>query len=337
MGFTSTHPGLSDHPPADWRSAGLSYHSLNFFHDKKFGGRVWKVSLDAGCTCPNRDGTLATSGCVFCDPESYSPSRRLHLPCVADQLDAGIRRMAHRRRAERFLAYFQPGANTYGPIEPLRAAFQQAAAHPQVVGVIIGTRPDCVGEEILDMLAGLAQRTWLVIEYGLQSVHDRSLDRLGRGHHFDAFLDAYRRTRQRNLNIGVHVILGLPGESPEDMLTTARTLADLELHSIKPHNLYAVQNTLLADEVAAGRIHLPDFHEYVGYLVDFLEELPERFVIERLCGDAPREYLVGPQWCLDKAAVRAAVEAEFRRRGKRQGSRRQQFVVPPSGGQAGSS
>jgi hypothetical protein len=279
------------------------------------------VSLDAGCTCPNRDGTLATLGCIFCDPESFSPSRRLALPRVADQLDEGIRRLS-RRGAQRFLAYFQPAANTYGPIERLRAAFDEALSHPQVVGLIIGTRPDCVSEEVLDLLAGLAERTWLVIEYGLQTVHDRTLDRLGRGHHFDAFLDAYRRTRQRNLNIGVHVILGLPDESPVDMLTTARTIAGLELHSVKPHNLYAVRNTILADEVAAGRIRLPEFHEYVGYLVDFLEELPEGFVIERLCGDAPREYLVGPQWCLDKAAVRTAVEAEFRRRGTRQGSRR---------------
>jgi uncharacterized protein len=346
MEFTSTHPEPSTAQPADWRSAGLRYNSLNFFHNKKFGGRVWKVCLDAGCTCPNRDGTLATLGCVFCDPESFSPSRRLNLPRVADQLDEGIRRLtrrhgecpdfrvsenggvpfdagtAPRHEAPRFLAYFQPAANTYGPIGRLQAAFEEALAHPQVVGLIIGTRPDCVSEEVLDLLAGLAQRTWLVVEYGLQSVHDRTLDRLGRGHHFDAFLDAYRRTRQRNLNIGVHVILGLPDESRDDMLTTARTLAGLDLHSVKPHNLYAVRNTVLADEVAAGRIRLPEFHEYVGYLVDLLEELPKGFVIERLCGDAPREYLVGPQWCLDKAAVRAAVEAEFQRRGTRQGWRR---------------
>ena len=161
------------------------------------------------------------------------------------RLDEGIRRLTRRHRAERFLAYFQPATNTYGPIDRLRAAFDEAVSHPQVVGLIVGTRPDCVGEEVLDLLAGLAQRTWLVIEYGLQTVHDRTLDRLGRGHHFDAFLDAYRRTRQRNLNVGVHVILGLPGESRDDMLATARTLAGLDLHSVKPHNLYAVRNTVV--------------------------------------------------------------------------------------------
>jgi uncharacterized protein len=320
MEFTSTHRGFPAAQPADWRSAGLSYHSLNFFHGKKFGGKVWKVSLDAGCTCPNRDGTLATSGCIFCDPQSFSPSRRLGLPRVADQLAEGIQRLSRRRGAQRFLAYFQPAANTYGSIDRLRATFEQALSHPQVVGLLVGTRPDCASDEALDLLAGLARRTWLAVEYGLQTVHDRTLDRLGRGHHFDAFLDAYRRSRQRNLNIGVHVILGLPGESRDDMLTTARTLAELDLHSVKPHNLYAVRNTILADEVADARVRLPEFHEYVGWLVDFLEELPEGFVIERLCGDAPPEYLIGPHWCLDKAAVRAAVEAEFQRRGTHQGS-----------------
>jgi uncharacterized protein len=307
--------------PADWRSVGLLYHSLNFFCRKKFGARVWKLSVDAGCSCPNRDGTLGTLGCTFCDPESFSPSRRLGLASVSEQIEEGIRRLTKCRRAKQFLAYFQPATNTYGPLDRLRKAYEQALAHPQVVGLMIGTRPDCVSDEILDLLAELAGRTWLVVEYGLQTIHDRTLDLLGRGHHYDAFLDAYHRSRRRNLNVGVHVILGLPGESRDDMLATARALARLDLHSVKPHNLYAVRNTRLADDVAAGRVRLPEFAEYVGYLVDFLEQLPEHFVIERLCGDAPPKYLVGPTWCLDKAAVRAAVQAEFLRRGTWQGCR----------------
>jgi uncharacterized protein len=310
--------------PPDWRSAGLTYHSLNFFHRKKFGAKVWKLSIDAGCSCPNRDGALATLGCIFCDPESFSPSRRVgegdsHRP-IATQIDNAIRRLKRRHGADRFIAYFQPGTNTYGPIDRLRRAYLDALAHPEVVGLAIGTRPDYVGDDVLDLLAELAGRTWLVVEYGLQTVHDRTLDLLRRGHHYDAFADAYQRSRQRGLNVGVHVILGLPGESREEMLTTARTLAALDLHSVKPHNLYAVRNTALADQVASGEVRLPEFDEYVSYLVDFLEELPGSFVIERLCGDAPPEYLVGPLWCLDKAAVRRAVEAEFRRRGSWQGS-----------------
>jgi uncharacterized protein len=317
----STLRKLFDTGPPGWQAAGLSFYQLNFFCQKAFGTRVWKLSLDAGCTCPNRDGTLGTSGCVFCDPESFSPSRRLGLPRISEQLEEGIRRLERRYHVQQFLAYFQPATNTYGPIDRLQAAFEEAISHPQVVGLIVGTRPDCVSDEVLDLLTRLAKRKWLMLEYGLQTVHDRTLDRLNRGHHFDAFVDAFRRSVQRGLDVGVHVILGLPGESRDDMLVTARTLAGMQIHSVKLHNLYAVRNTSLADEVAAGRIRLPELGEYVSWLVDFLEELPGNVVIDRLCGDAPPEYLIGPQWCLDKAAVRAAVEVEFRRRGTRQGSR----------------
>ena len=307
--------------PPNWRTAGLPYHDLNSYYRSRFGAKVWKLSLDLGANCPNRDGTLDTSGCVFCDPESFSPSRRRGLLSIAEQIQEGIRQLQRRHAVNRFVAYFQPGTNTYGPIDRLRAACRQALAHPNIVGLAIGTRPDCVGDEVLDLLARFAAETWLVVEYGLQTIHDRTLDLLNRRHHYDAFLDAYRQTRQRHLDIGVHVILGLPGESRDDMRATAQELARLNIHSVKLHNLYAVHDTTLADQLATGRIRLPEFAEYVEYVVDFLEELPEHIVIERLCGDAPPEYLVEPHWCLDKARVRSAVEAEFRRRGTHQGSK----------------
>jgi radical SAM protein (TIGR01212 family) len=306
---------------ADWLASGLLYHRLNFFYQKRFGFKVWKLTLDAGCSCPNRDGTLATSGCTFCDPESFSISRRRGWRSIAEQVDEGVGRLKRRYAAERFVAYFQPGTNTYGPIDQLRKAWQDGISRPDVIGLTIGTRPDCAGEDtfVLDHLAEMAKQTWVMVEYGLQTIHDRTLDRLNRGHHYDAFLDAYRRTRQRNLDVGVHVILGLPGESRDDMLATARELAKLEIHSIKLHNLYAVRNTALAEQVFAGQVRLPELSEYVEWVADFLEELPENVVIDRLCGDAPPEYLMGPQWCLNKAAVRAAVEAELRRRKTFQG------------------
>ncbi len=331
-------------PVGDWRADGLLYHKLNHYYRKQFGTRTWKLTLDAGCGCPNRDGTLATLGCIFCDPQSFSPSRRggkgdrSNFPerpkgCfaetgpapfsapIAQQVEDGIRQLTRRCGARRFIAYFQPGTNTYGPIDRLRSAYCEAIAHPDVVGLAVGTRPDCVAEPILDLLAELAGQTWVVVEYGLQTVHDRTLDRINRGHHYDAFLDAYRRTRRRQLDVGVHVILGLPGESRDDMLATARELAKLEIHSIKLHNLYAVRKTALAEQVAAAQVRLPELQDYVAWAVDFLEQIPASVVIDRICGDAQPEYLVGPSWCLNKPAVQSAIEAEFRRRGSVQGSR----------------
>jgi uncharacterized protein len=202
----------------------------------------------------------------------------------------------------------------------LRSVFEEALSHPQVVCLAIGTRPDCVPDEVLELLAELASRTYLTVEYGLQSIHNKSLDWINRGHNFQAFVDAYQRSRKRNLQVGVHVILGLPGETREDMLATARELAGMEIHSIKLHNLYAVHNTPLAEMVARGDVKLLQFEEYINLVVDFLELLPPDCVIDRLSGDAPAQYLVGPDWCLNKSAIRAAVEAEFRRRDTYQGS-----------------
>lgn len=306
----------------DWRAAGLFFYSLNYFYQKQFGARVWKISIDAGCGCPNRDGQVGRAGCVFCDPASFSPSRRQALRPVCEQIDAGV---AARRKSDpgaKFIAYFQPGTNTYGELDRLAAAYQQAIEHPDVVGLIVGTRPDCVSEPILDVLQRVAEQKWLLVEFGLQTIHDKTLARINRGHDYQAFCDAYRRSRARGLQLGVHVILGLPGESRGDMLATAEALATLELHSVKPHNLYAVRGTVLGEDVAAGRVTLLDREEYVSTLVDFLERLPGHFVIDRLCGDAPREYLIAPDWCLNKSAVREAVEAEFRRRGSWQGKAR---------------
>ena len=277
--------------------------------------------MDGGFDCPNRDGTLGSKGCVFCNPESFSPSRRTPSASIAQQIDQGIQGVRARHDVDRFIAYFQPATNTYAPLERLRELYSQALRHPNVVGLVIGTRPDSVPDDVLDLLAELSRQTWLLVEYGLQSIHDRSLDFIGRGHRSDAFFDACRRSRSRHLQIGAHVILGLPGESPEDMRATARELARLRVDAVKIHNLHAVRNTPLADMVADGAVRLLGLDEYVERVVDFLEELPRECVIDRLSGDAPREYLVGPEWCLDKSAVLRAIEAEFRRRGTRQGAK----------------
>ena len=302
-----------------WRSAGLRYHHYNFFLRKKFGQRVQKVSIDAGFTCPNVDGTVAKGGCTFCDNRSFSPSRRVPRLDVFEQITDGIRRLKTRYNCDQFLAYFQPATNTYAPVARLRPLYERALSHPLVVGMAIGTRPDCVPNDVLDLLAEIAGRTYLSVEYGVQTIHDRSLDWMNRGHHHDATLDALARSRGRGFEICVHVILGLPGESHEDMLATAREMARLGVDAVKIHNLYAVQDTPLADQVERGEVTLMARDDYIRTLVDFLELLPPEIVVERISGDAPPEYFIGPAWCLDKPGVLLALQEEFARRDSWQG------------------
>jgi uncharacterized protein len=311
---------LAGRPPTyDWRAAGLRYYHYNFFLRQKFGGRVQKVSIDAGFTCPNVDGTVARGGCTFCDNRSFSPSRRLPRQGVPGQIDEGIRRLKWRYDVDRFLAYFQPATNTYAPVERLRPLFEAAISHPKVVGLAIGTRPDCVPADVLDLLEEIGRRTYLSVEYGMQTIHDRSLDWMNRGHHHEAFLDAVERSRERGFEICAHVILGLPGESREDMLATARELARLGVDAVKIHNLYAVKDTPLAEQVARGEVTLMDREEYIATLVEFLELLPPTALIERISGEAPPQYFIGPAWSLDKPAIRAALDRKMVRRDTWQG------------------
>ncbi|MCA9220709.1 MAG: TIGR01212 family radical SAM protein [Planctomycetales bacterium] len=302
-----------------WRRAGLRYFAYNYFLRQRFGYRVQKVSVDAGFTCPNVDGTVAIGGCTFCDNRSFSPSRRLPRTNIAGQIDEGIRRLKRRYVCDHFMAYFQPATNTYAPVERLRPLYEQALDHPQVVGLAIGTRPDCVPDPVLDLLQEMADRTYLSVEYGMQTMHDRSLEWMNRGHDHASFVDAMQRSRKRGFEICAHVILGLPGESHEDMLATARELARIGVDSVKLHNLYAVKRTPLAEQVAAGEVELIGRDAYVRAVVEFLELTPPHVIVERVSGDAPPDYFVGPSWCLDKPAVRSAIDAEFARRNTWQG------------------
>jgi uncharacterized protein len=320
--LTSTKRLATSESGLPWRDAGLPYYSCNFFLQQRFGRRVQKVSIDAGFTCPNVDGTVTTGGCTFCDNRSFSPSRRLPRAGILGQIDQSIQRMRLRyRKCKDFLAYFQPATNTYAPVDRLRAVYEEALSHPQVVGLVIGTRPDCVPNDVLDLLQELAGRTYLSVEYGMQTIHDRSLDWMNRGHHHDAMLDALERSRGRGFEIGAHAILGLPGESHDDMLATARELGRLGVDAVKIHNLYCVKNTPLADQVASGEVTLMERADYVRTLVDFIELLPAMVIVDRISGDAPPDYFIGPSWCLDKPAVKTAVLAEFTRRGTWQGQR----------------
>ncbi|MFM7739712.1 MAG: TIGR01212 family radical SAM protein [Planctomycetota bacterium] len=303
----------------DWRAENLRYYQYSFHLKRKYGVRVQRVSVDAGFTCPNVDGTVAVGGCTFCDNRSFSPSRRLPRQDIREQIDEGIRQLKRRYDCNHFIAYFQPATNTYAPVDKLRNLYEQALSHPNVVSLAVGTRPDCVPDDVLDLLEEIAGRTHLTVEYGMQTMHDKSLDWMNRGHHHDAMVDAMERSRGRGFEICAHIMLGLPGETHAEMLETAREVARLKLDDVKIHNLYAVDGTPLADQVRRGEVTLMERDEYLTTLVDFLELLPPEMIVERVSGDAPVSFFIGPSWCLDKPAVLLALQAEFERRNTWQG------------------
>ncbi len=298
---------------------GRRYRPFGRYLRERFGGRVWRVTVDAGFTCPNVDGTVTTGGCVYCDNRSFSPNRRQPRTDVREQVRRGVELLGRRHRAERFLAYFQAATNTHAPVARLRALYDAALEHPAVVGLAVGTRPDSVPDPVLDLLEGYARERYVCLELGLQSRHDRSLDWMNRGHHFDAFVDAVARCRGRGLDLCAHVILGLPGESPADMLETADCLAALGVNGVKIHNLHVVRGTPMEAMYHAGQVPMLSRDEYVAVACDFLERLPADVVIHRLNGDAPPDYLVAPAWCLEKPALLAAIDAELARRDSWQG------------------
>jgi radical SAM protein (TIGR01212 family) len=305
----------------DWRAAGHRYYTQNLFLRSRFGQRVQKVSIDAGFTCPNVDGTVAVGGCTFCDNRSFSPSRRIPRQDIRAQIDEGIRGLRRRYRCDQFIAYFQPATNTYAPVEQLEPLYRKALGHPDVVGLSIGTRPDCIEDDVMDLLEQLHSETFLSVEYGMQTMHDRSLDEMNRGHHHHVTRDAVRRSHERGLSVCLHIILGLPGETHEEMMETAREVAALGVDAVKIHNLYVVTNTVLAEQVQRGEVELMTLEEYARSATEFLEWLPPQMVVERVCGDAPPDYLVGPAWCQDKPAVLAAIGDQFQQRQGYQGKK----------------
>src|SRR5262249_754813 len=272
------------------------YYAFSRFLRERFGTKVYRVTIDAGFTCPNVDGTVAVGGCVYCDNRSFSPNRRLPRVGIRDQLERGITALEQRYGADPFIAYFQAATNTYAPVPRLRSLYDQALQHPQIIGLAIGTRPDSVPNDVLDLIEGYARERYVCLELGLQSMHNRSLDWMNRGHHFDAFIDAVHRGQGRGFDVCAHVILGLPQEPREDMLATADALAALPIQAVKIHNLHVVRDTPLEKMYRAGEVRMFERDEYVSILCDFLERLPPEMVMHRLSGDAPPDYLVAPLW-----------------------------------------
>ena len=284
-----------------------------------FGCRVQKITVDAGLTCPNRDGTIATGGCIYCNSRGSGTGAHARGLSITAQLQAGKAALARRYQARKFIAYFQSFSNTYAPVERLKALYDEALAVESVVGLAIGTRPDCVSEPVLALLEEYARRYLVWVEYGLQSARDATLARIQRGHDTACFRKAVAATRSRGIRVCAHVILGLPEETREDMRFTARTLADAGIDGVKIHSLYVVKGTRLEALFQAGEYRCLDRPEYVDLVVDVLERLPARTVIQRLTGDPHPEELAAPDWCLDKAGTLADIRKALERRDTWQG------------------
>jgi len=298
----------------------VRYFPFGRFLKQTFGAPVRKITVNPGFDCPNRDGTISTEGCIFCNNLAFSPSlAREQLP-VAEQVAREIERHAG-RGVDRFLVYFQPFTNTYAPVDRLREAYDAALGDARVAGLAVGTRPDCVSDEVLDLLADYAKEKHVWIEYGLQSSHDGTLQAINRGHAFADFVDAVERTAGRNIFIAAHVILGLPGETRDDMVATAVRLSKLPLDGLKLHHLHVVKGTPLERMYRDGGYTPLTLDEYVGLAADFLEHTSESVCIQRLVGEVRGGMLVAPVWETSKQKIHGMINAELARRDSRQGEK----------------
>ncbi len=296
-------------------------YSFGDYLKQRFVLRTQKVTVNAGLGCPNRDGSKGRGGCIYCNNKSFNPNAPQRTPDIAAQIEEGRRAVYRRTGAVQVLAYFQAYSNTYAPLGRLRVLYEQALQCPGVVGLVIGTRPDCVSEEVLDLLASYrahGHEVWL--EYGLQSAHESTLARINRGHGFAEYQWAVNETRQRNLPVCTHLILGLPGEDRDMMLQTLAKVRETGADGIKFHPLHVVKNTLLAHQWRQGNVPLLSQAGYVSLVCDMLERIPPDWAVHRLTGTASADILLGPDWCAHKWSVLNDIHAGMRRRGSWQGS-----------------
>lgn len=290
------------------------YHSLNEHLRKKFNQKIIKVSLDAGFSCPNRDGTLGKTGCIFCSDRGSGDFAGHRLFSLKEQF-AQVRDSLKGKWPEaKYIAHFQAFTNTYAPIEVLRAKYEEALSLPDIVGLAIATRPDCLSKEVLALLSELNKRTYIFIELGLQTMHDLTARLIHRGYDLKCFENAVYQLHTRGIEVVNHLIFGLPGETREDILSSVRYTASLPIDGIKLQLLYVVKNTALADLYAQGGFQLLEQEEYIRLIVDALEILPPEMVVHRLTGDGPKDLLVGPSWSKNKRMVLNGIEKELIRR-----------------------
>lgn len=295
------------------------YYDLNTYFQNRFGQRVHKITVDAGFTCPNRDGTISKQGCIYCNERGSGTGAHARGQSVRQQLEIGKVKVVKRFKAKKYLAYFQSYTNTYAPVEVLKEIYSDALSVTDVIGLAIGTRPDCVDEQVLDLLTHFAHNHLIWLEYGLQSAHDNTLAAINRGHNFDSFQSAINATRGRGINICVHVIIGLPGEDRTKILETAKTIAALGIDGIKFHLLYVIKGTQLHERYKTGRYRCLEQGEYVSLLCEFLELLPPEMVIQRLTSDPHPAELVAPLWAMDKRGTLELFQKQLNLRDTYQG------------------
>ena len=299
--------------------SGIRYSTYGRFLKERFGRRVYKVSVDAGFSCPNRDGTVAVGGCSYCNNDSFRPGTATRLKSLSEQVNEGIEFSRRRNKAEKFIVYFQPFSNTHAPLRELIPLYETALSHPDVVGISIGTRPDCIDDEKLAWLERAASAHFVTLEYGLQSVYDTTLARIRRGHNFQCWLDAVRRTRGRGIWLCAHLILGFPWETRDEILHEAAVISEQGVNFLKLHHLHVVHNTALEDDYHARPFPLLGLEEYADLVVDFLERLSPEVYLERLFGTAPRDQLIGPIWGKSKAEIQRTIEQRLVTRNTWQG------------------
>lgn len=301
------------------------YHSLDYELKRQFGQKIYKVSLDGGMSCPNRDGTVGTGGCTFCSQGGSGEFAvgRTGYPDVWEQIEQAKTRVHRKISGEgKYIAYFQSYTNTYAPVDYLRTLFERAITHPDIVALSVGTRPDCLGDEVVALLKELNGQKPVWVELGLQTIHEKTAERIHRGYRLEVFEDAYRRLKEAGLTVVVHVILGLPGETKEEMLETVDYLGKIPVDGIKLQLLHILKGSQMAAEYEKNPFSLMELEEYLDLILTCVARLPQSVVIHRLSGDGAKALLIGPAWSANKKLVLNRMMQKFRENGIFQGCQR---------------
>jgi radical SAM protein (TIGR01212 family) len=282
---------------------------------------VYKVNVDAGFTCPNRDGTLGVTGCIYCNNNSFRPNSCKPSMSVSEQVKNGITYLSKRYKAQKFIVYFQPYSNTYAAVEELERLYNEALKEPSVIGLAIGTRPDCVDKEKLELIESIAKKYFVIIEYGLQSIYDKTLEFVKRGHNYQSFLDTVDLTREKGILFGAHLMVGFPTETREEMLAMADEISLVRPDFLKVHQLQIIKDTPLADIYNKNPFYTFSYEEYRDFIADFVERLSPEIVLQRLFATAPDNILIAPKWDKSRHEVTNGIMQKFTERNTFQGEK----------------